>query len=218
MFVTNKKTHDIAQYFRRRLSKKQFTQDRSGSRTIELLGACFEADKPAIFGTLNTGYLAKEMAWYDCQSLNINTMESPPAQWRATASPQGEINSNYGYLLYHADNGSQYAHVLAELRANPNSRRACAVYTRPSMHQDWCAGGKNDFVCTNAVTYYVRAGLLHTVVQMRSNDVVYGYKNDRAWQLSVSERLCAELTDVQPGRMIWQVQNLHVYERHFKLI
>ena len=64
-------------------------------------------------------------------------------------------------------------------------------------------------------------------VQMRSNDVVFGYKNDYAWQLHVMEKLCHDYNFedryingnvIEPGMMIWQVQNLHVYERHFHLV
>lgn len=217
MFRSTDTTLQIRQYFRRALTKSRFTVDRAGHRTLELLGAHFVADKPAIFGKPNEAYIARETAWYDSMSLNVNDMGDPPTQWCATANDAGEINSNYGYLVYSARNGSQYQNVLAELRSNPDSRRATMIYTRPSMWRDHRHAGKNDFVCTNAVTYYVRDDQLHCVVQMRSNDVVYGYKNDRAWQKTVLDRLSADL-QVQPGRVIWQVQNLHVYERHFGLI
>ena len=50
---------------------------------------------------------------------------------------------------------------------------------------------------------------------MRSNDVVYGYRNDKAWQDYVLNALCNELL-LEPGDIIWQVQNLHIYPRHFK--
>jgi thymidylate synthase len=57
---------------------------------------------------------------------------------------------------------------------------------------------------------------------MRSNDVVFGYKNDYAWQLYVLEQLRAELyyhgLSVETGDIHWQVQNLHVYEKHFDLV
>ena len=82
---------------------------------------------------------------------------------------------------------------------------------------------KNDFICTNAVTYYIRDNILHAVVQMRSNDVVFGYKNDYAWQRYVLNKLKDDLNSMQDnlieeGHIIWQVQNLHVYERHFHLV
>jgi thymidylate synthase len=117
--------------------------------------------------------------------------------------------------------------VLDELLNNPDGRRASMIYNRPSIWVEFGENGKNDFICTNAVTYYIRDGLLHAVVQMRSNDVVFGYKNDYAWQRHVLERLAHDYTTldmydngnvVEPGQIIWQVQNLHVYERHFHLV
>ena len=52
---------------------------------------------------------------------------------------------------------------------------------------------------------------------MRSNDVVFGYKNDYAWQSYVLEALSSDL-EIPAGEITWQVQNLHVYERHFDLV
>ena len=85
----------------------------------------------------------------------------------------------------------------------------------------------SDFMCTNAVTYYVRDGKINAVVQMRSNDVVFGYKNDWAWQMHVLKSMVADwnkdnfamlLGSVEVGTITWQVQNLHVYSRHFNLV
>ena len=100
------------------------------------------------------------------------------------------------------------------------------IYTRPSIWMEWNENNKNDFICTNAVTYYYRNNSIDAVVQMRSNDVVYGYKNDYAWQKYVLENfrkdyeLAVDLDPgkIQLGKIIWQVQNLHVYERHFNLV
>jgi len=52
---------------------------------------------------------------------------------------------------------------------------------------------------------------------MRSNDVVFGYKNDVAWQQHVLNMVASRLYK-DPGTITWQVQNLHVYERHFHLV
>jgi thymidylate synthase len=49
---------------------------------------------------------------------------------------------------------------------------------------------------------------------MRSNDVVFGYRNDFAWQDHVVKLLAAAL-GIEQTKIIWHVGNLHVYERHF---
>ena len=96
-----------------------------------------------------------------------------------------DINSNYGHLIESDKYHGQFYQALDELIRNPDSRRATMIYTRPSIWVEAFEHDKNDFICTNAVTYYIRNGSIHAVVQMRSNDVVYGYKNDYAWQLHV---------------------------------
>lgn len=186
--------------------------------TLELIGTSFIADEPAIFGTPNEGYIARELEWYASQSLNVHDIPGgPPKIWVAVANSHGEINSNYGALCWGRENGWQMQHVFQELRANPLSRRAVAIYTNPGMHTQALDRGKNDFVCTNAVNYFIRGGFLDAVVQMRSNDVVFGYRNDYAWQREAQSILATKL-DCPVGTITWQAASLHVYARHFHLI
>ena len=210
----------IRQYFIDELNDERFTIDRTGAKTIEMIGASFIADEDAIFGKPNQDYIDAELEWYDNQSTNINDIaygDEPPKAWQYAANSHGEINSNYGHLIYSDKYYCQYEKVLNELEANPDSRRASMIQTRPSIWQEYNENGKNDFICTNSVTYYIRDNLLHAVVQMRSNDVIFGYRNDYAWQKTVLDRLCWEM-HIDAGDMHWQVQNLHVYERHFDLV
>ena len=227
------KVSDVRSHFISELTNEKFTIDRSGSKTIELIGASFIADEPSIFGKPNQQYIDYELQWYDSMSTNIydiygeqgkdgDGINEPPAAWLATANMWGEINSNYGKLIFDDKYYQQYECALQELQANPDSRRACMIYNRPSIQIEFDENGKNDFICTNAVTYYIRDDFLHCVVQMRSNDVVFGYRNDYAWQKEVLNRLCDDLkasnSNLKVGQILWQVQNLHVYERHFPLV
>jgi len=223
MLIRPYKVTDVRDYF---IGAKQGggygqTIDKTGVKCIELIGASFLADEPAIFGEPNTEYIQKEIDWYESMSLNINDIygpdREPPAAWEYAADPHGNINSNYGYLIYSDKFHGQYFKVAEELRMNPDGRRATMIYNRPGIWSEYVESGKSDFICTNAVAYYIRNGRLDCCVQMRSNDVVYGYKNDYAWQQYVLSNLADDL-DLEVGNMIWQVQNLHVYEKHFDLI
>jgi thymidylate synthase len=220
------KVSDIRDVFIQKYKDQEFIVSRAGDKTIEILGASFVADEDHIFGEPNKEYIEAELSWYDSQSTNINDIyqdkKEPPKAWQMTANKHGEINSNYGYLINSDKYFDQFGNALTELWNNPNSRRATIVYTRPSIWLEYNEQGKNDFICTNAVTYYIRDNKLHCVVQMRSNDVVFGYRNDYAWQLYVLNSMCLELSAIHQyidiGDIHWQVQNLHIYERHFHLI
>lgn len=194
------------------------------ANTVELIGESFIADEPTIFGAVNEAYIAREIQWYQSQSLSVNDIPGVvPKIWKQIASATGEINSNYGFLFESHDNGSQLDHVVHTLAHDQNSRRATAVYTRPSIHADWNRDGMADFICTNAVQFLIRDNKLHLVVQMRSNDAIFGYRNDYAWQ-----RYCQDLVSgmlafqydihVENGDIIWNSASLHIYPRHYGLI
>lgn len=218
----NKEISEIQTYFINELKNENFTIDKSGAKTIELIGASFYADEGAIFGKPNYEYIDRELDWYESQSTNINDIygsdREPPEAWKYSANDYGEINSNYGLLVFGEKYYEQFEHVIQELKTNPDSRRASMIYNRPSIWKEYNENGKNDFICTNAVTYYIRDNKLHATVQMRSNDVIFGYRNDWAWQRFMMEEVMHELELDELGDMIWQVQNLHVYERHFHLV
>lgn len=197
---------------------ESYVTDKSGVKTVEIQAASFIADQETLFGEVSADYVRRELDWYLSQSLNVNGIPPPvPQIWKAVADRDGFINSNYGWCFFSAENHLQCEHVVEELRSNPESRRALAIYTRPNMWDDYNRNGRSDFMCTNAVQYMLRSGVLDCVVQMRSNDAIFGYKNDRAWQEFALAHVAREL-QVPYGNIYWQVGSLHVYERHFYLL
>lgn len=207
------RTSDIRDIFLDKFKKSDFNE----SGLLEIVGASFIADEESIFGTPNIDYIEKEIRWYNSKSRNVYDMHNPPKIWKDIADKDGNINSNYGWCIFSSDNHRQYNRVLEHLNNNPHTRQATMIYNRPTMHDDSISNGMRDFMCTNAVNYELRDGRLSCVVQMRSNDCVFGYKNDYAWQLYILKKLANSL-NVQIGDIHWQVASLHIYPRHFELI
>ena len=187
--------------------------------TLELIGSSFIVDDDTLFGEVNEDYVRRELEWYLSRSLSVSDIPgTTPKIWEQVASSGGLINSNYGYLVFDPGNYDQYHGVLDQLKSQRGyGRRAVAVYTRPQIHFEWNKNGMSDFICTNAVNYYERDGALHAVVQMRSNDAVFGFRNDYAWQKYVLGMLAHDLGS-EVGEIIWQAASLHVYSRHYHLI
>ena len=50
-------TADIAEVFKKHLAAENFVTDKTGQKTIEIIGASFIADQPAIFGEPNEKYI-----------------------------------------------------------------------------------------------------------------------------------------------------------------
>lgn len=219
---------NIRDMFAQAYLNKEFTIDRLGSKTIEIIGASFIANEESIFGTVNQDYVQRELDWYKSMSTSVHDIygndKPAPQAWIHSADKDGHINSNYGLLIYSEKYHNQFKQVAQELIKNPDSRRASMIYTRPSIWLEYNENGRSDFICTNSVTYYIRDNKLHCVVQMRSNDAWAGYRNDYAWQKHVLKELLSYISartgdyDLKLGDIHWQVQNLHVYERNFYLV
>ena len=218
MINTQLKVKDIRDMFKKAYDNGEFTIDRTGAKTIEIIGATFVADEDFIVREASKEYIERELEWYRSQSLYVEDIPGKtPAIWEAISSKEGMINSNYGFCIYSNENGNQYKNTLRELQSNPDSRRAVMIYNRPSMHYDFKRDGMNDFMCTYANTFYIRDGKLVSHYVMRSNDAVFGYNNDIAWAKYVQAQLAKDL-DIECGDIIWTASNIHVYERHFNFL
>jgi thymidylate synthase len=205
------------------LLNEEFQVDKSGCKMLEIYAPSFIADELQIFGEPNLDYIQREIAWYESQSLYVTEIPGgTPTIWTKVATPYGLINSNYGWMIFSEENGSQYENALRALLKNKDTRQAEMIYTRPTMHFDATFDGMSDFCCTNSHMYLIRDGRLHVHVKMRSNDAWAGYRNDRAWALHVRNKLLSDLRhryqDLKPGNVYWTASSLHVYQRDFYLV
>jgi thymidylate synthase len=210
---------DIRNQFKEKLAVKDFAEDGN----LEILSASFIADEPSIFGEIDSTWNSRELRWYMSQSLNVNDIAPPvPVVWKQVASSKGMINSNYGWCIFSRRNGYQFHKAIDSLVKNKNSRQAVLIYIRPSMHEDSVLDGMRDFMCTYSTQLLIRDGKLHHIVNMRSNDVVYGFKGDRFWQDTVLDLALSRLKDTYPdlvkGSLYWNAGSLHVYPKHFNLV
>jgi len=214
--------NDVKTEFKRKLANKDFVIDKSGVKTVELLGLTFLADEETIFGVLNSKYAKKELDWYNSPSLNVYDMPKAPTIWRQVCDKDGYIHSNYGWIIYSKDNHEQYTHCLRTLRKDKDSRRAMMVYTRPAIQREYNQNQMSDFICTNTVHALIRDDKLHYVVNQRSCDAIFGFKNDVYWHRHVHQELfkdlCLDYKNLTLGDIKYQVGSLHVYEQHFNLI
>tara|TARA_R110000803_G_scaffold160496_1_gene224416 strand:- start:889 stop:1566 length:678 start_codon:yes stop_codon:yes gene_type:complete len=217
--------NSVIEMLKLKYQNKDFQLDKTGCKLVEIINCNFEADKPFLLRPKNEDYIRREIEWYMSQSLNVNDMEKPvPKVWKQVATPNGFVNSNYGNLVFSEQNYDQYEMALNAMCSDIHTRRSIMVYTRPSMHYDYNYAGMNDFTCTNTVQYLYRNGAIHALVNMRSNDAVFGYPNDRAWQDYVLDKFVKDIQDkfspakIEKGSILWSAASMHVYEHHFDLL
>ena len=209
-------TYDVRKAFIEKYKLKCFT-----GNTVELQGVSFRVTEGSIFGTPNEDYIKAEIEWYESQSLDVDDLAKIYGKrvkiWDSVANYKNCINSNYGWCIYSNENGNQYSHAVEALWHNPNTRQSVMHYTRPAMHTEAVKNGGNDFMCTYAVQYFNNSGYLDAHVYMRSNDAVFGFNNDVAWQKHVLTKM-AQDTNLTQGVINWNVGSMHVYDRHYGLI
>lgn len=218
-------TKDILKVFKDKYRRGEFRVIGNAvqqSKTIEIQNANFIADKDWIVREPNYEYFERELQWYLSQSLNVNDIPGgAPMMWKACADKDGFVNSNYGWVIFSEDNGFQYESCKRKLMSDPHTREAIMIYNRPSMQTEYCANGMHDFMCTQNVQYFINEResktYLDCIVNIRSNDAVFGYDNDYLWFKYVLEKLATDL-GITPGIIYWNAGSLHVYERHFKFL
>lgn len=228
--ITNEaRLSQIVLIFNSMIDSEHFVTDRTGVKMVELIAPRIELNpkQPILkFGDVRKTplkYCQAELEWYFSQDLSIEKIGKKAKIWKDCACKYGMVNSNYGWCIFSKDNGLQYEHVLDELLEKPESRRAVMIYNRPEMWKDYNVNGRNDFICTFATQHFIRDGELITVVNMRSNDFIFGLFNDWYWQAWVHNSLHHDLQkikypDLKIGKVIWIANSLHVYERHFAMI
>ncbi len=161
----------------------------------------------------NWKYFAGELAWYMSMTRKIDYINHFSSFWKGLTNPDGTINSNYGNLLF----GKQIIWAHDALVKDINSRQAIAFVSRPDFQYE----GNKDFVCTVYLNFWIRENELHMKVQMRSNDLFYGYSYDVPFFASIQQTMWHNLRrtypDLQLGKYYHCADNIHYYERHFEL-
>lgn len=206
-----------------------FVIDKTGVKLVEILDASFNLnpEQPYLeFPGRKTSeeYVKAELDWYNSLDLSVDIIGEKAKIWKQIASTENLVNSNYGWCIFSKDNGDQYKNCVTELIRNPESRRAIMIYTRPSMHTDFCKNGMNDFICTNTVQCFIRNEELHYIVNMRSNDAIFGFMNDFVWHCHVYNKIIEDIQKIYPHIKMskegihWHANSFHIYERHFNML
>lgn len=222
-------TEDIKKQLVKKYKDNDFRITKTGVKTVELQNVQFECDKDYILREPNYDYADREIMWYESQSLNVNDIPGKtPTIWLQCADVNGDINSNYGWMIWSKENGSQYNNCIWQLVNDPTTREAVMIYNRPSMHVDAISNHKHDFCCTFSTQCFLNkiddnSYSLKYIVYQRSCDAVFGFDNDVLWHTYVYKMMINELSqrlncDIKTENIVYHCGSLHVYERHFKYL
>lgn len=140
-------------------------------------------------------------------------------------SDDGKVwRAGYGPRLryYSPDHNDVYVDqlkfVIDELKALPNSRRAAISLIDPTSDSKNAPVEFKDFPCNLTLSFMIRYGKLDLVVFCRSQDLVWGASGINWFEFTVMQELVARMIGVEIGSYYHVTNNLHVYDRHFKMV
>ena len=165
---------------------------------------------------LKIEYFKQEMLWKLSGDPFNRTIMAHAKMWESVQNNDGSFNSNYGQYWF----GEQMGLFVAfnELIKDDNSRRAVI----PMLRASHIGPQVKDTVCTEAVGFRIRNGLLNMSIHMRSSDQVFGLGTDTPTFAFLQRLLYGMLRSVYPdiglGSMTIVSMSSHIYERHFAMI
>jgi thymidylate synthase len=118
---------------------------------------------------------------------------------------------NWPYT-YHQRMAAQIPLVIAELRRNPDTRRAVIDV------RDWGRDlGSDDPACLQNIQYFIRNGELHCKVLFRSNDACKAAFMNAFALIMLQKRIADEL-GVPVGTYVHRANSFHCYEKDLPLL
>ncbi len=168
-------------------------------------------------------YSSKETVLFDQgDRTNIKTLSKV---WERIQNPDGTINANYGYMVYHLKDAgnecfdpdhfmSQWEWAKNRMLLKKCTNQAYVHFNRPK--DQWVEN--LDQPCTLSVQFFIRNDELHLNINMRSNDVIYGFPYNSLYFIELMHRMVDELkptyTELQIGNFYYNSVSLHLYRKH----
>jgi thymidylate synthase len=195
--------------------------DRTGTGTLSVFGYQMRFDLAERFPLLttkkvHTKSVIHELLWFLQGSTNVAYLkENGVTIWDEWADAKGELGPVYGYQWRswpspagaHID---QMAQVLAQLRANPDSRRlvvsAWNVADIPRMALAPCHA---------LFQFYVAEGRLSCQMYQRSADIFLGVPFNIA-SYALLTLMVAQVTGLKPGEFVHTLGDAHLYLNHLE--
>lgn len=201
------------------LTTGQGKADRTGTGTLSVFGHQMRFDLRAGFPLVTTKRVhfksvAHELLWFIRGDTNTRYLrENGVTIWDEWADANGELGPVYGkqWRSWPAPDGhsiDQLAQVIAQIKANPDSRR--------HIVSAWNVADLPDMAlapCHCLFQFHVADGKLSCQLYQRSADLFLGVPFNIA-SYALLTHMVAQVTGLEPGDFIWTGGDCHLYLNH----
>jgi thymidylate synthase len=199
----------------------RFKQDRTGTGTYSVFGAQVRFDLAAGFPLLTTKKLhlrsiIHELLWFLKGDTNVQYLQDNGVTiWDEWADQEGNLGRVYGaqWCDWRTADGrsvNQIREVIAQIRANPESRRLVVSAWNPGE-----LGQMALAPCHALFQFYVSEGRLSCQLYQRSADIFLGVPFNIA-SYALLTLMVAQVCGLQPGDFVHTFGDLHLYANHLE--
>jgi len=191
----------------------EIRQDRTGTGTRSVFGYQARYDLSGEFPLVTTkrvnfAAIVAELLWFLSGSTNTNTLDSKI--WDEWADSNGDLGPIYGKQWRDFGGVDQISSVIAEIKANPTSRRLVVSAWNPPELPKMALPP-----CHCLFQFYVRGEYLDCQLYQRSGDVFLGVPFNIA-SYSLLTLMVAQICDLSPGEFVHTIGDLHLYNNHIE--
>ena len=151
----------------------------------------------------NKNYADFEWRWYKSGDPHGYEISRRAPIWKKHMDLEGKVRSNYGWQW---NRMGQIYDMYSMLRKNPSTRKAVLSFYDGKEINTY----KYDTPCTNTVHFQIINQKLCMTINMRSNDLWYGFCNDQYCFSKLQEMVSNEL-NIEIGWYYHFASNLHLY-------
>jgi len=195
--------------------------DRTATGTLSVFGHQLRFDLAAGFPLITTKKLhlrsiIYELLWFLRGDTNIRYLnEHGVTIWNEWADAKGDLGRVYGaqWRDWRGANGAridQIDNVIAQIKANPNSRRLIVSAWNPAEIDQMALPP-----CHVLFQFYVQDGELSCQLYQRSADLFLGVPFNIA-SYGLLTMMVAQVVDLIPGDFVHTFGDLHLYQNHFE--
>jgi len=159
------------------------------------------------FRKWNLKYANREWDWYLSGNPSAKEISNFAPIWKKHMDKNGDVRSNYGWQWNRKDSLNK---VINKLKNNKNTRQAVlSIYDSKEIDTY-----SKDTPCTNSIHFQIINQKLCMTVNMRSNDLWYGFCNDQYCFSKLQELVSLKL-NIEIGWYYHFTSNLHLYDKNF---
>lgn len=148
-------------------------------------------------------YAMREWEWYLSENRSVSELKRHAPMWDKMHNGNNIVNSNYGWQW---NREHQLGKIIDKLKKDRFTRQAViSIYDGKEINSY-----EFDTPCTNTIGFNFSGGKLNMTVNMRSNDIIYGFCNDQFAFSKLFDAVCGQ-TGLEMGTYTHFANDMHLY-------